>query len=163
MVHCVSETCKEELDQKWNFCPYCGTDNRPPEYRPRARNCRHDFVIVTGYCVDCGAKFGGSPSRSFGAWRIRLGVSGIVAGVVFLVGAYLIWRVHSQGHGPGYEWIRTWYDETYTRMGKYGNPVTRYRGVDVISWLSLIGLALIFIGIRIISPRRYYRSRLDDW
>lgn len=165
MVHCVSDTCREELDQKWNFCPFCGMDNRPPEYRPRIRNCRHEFVKVDGYCIDCGRRSGENYEAASRSLQVKLGLTGIVLGVLTLVATFLIYQIHAQGHGPGYDWIRTWYDQTYLAHGKYGNTYVRQRGADTLTWMGLIGFLLTFGGIATFFPDtwNYGRRRYDSW
>jgi len=66
MVHCVSEDCRQELDEKWSFCPYCGTDNRPPEDRTGVDDCVHEFFDSRGFCVLCGEAFSKSRSNDWG-------------------------------------------------------------------------------------------------
>jgi hypothetical protein len=161
MVHCISDTCREELDQKWNFCPFCGVDNRPPEYRPKIKNCRHEYVKADGFCVDCGRKYGSGSGPDLNVWQTRLGLLAASLGSVLLVAAFLIWRVHLQGHGPGYDWIRSWFDDTYQARGRHGYTYMRQRGADVLSWMSAIGFVLIFGGLSAMFPKLNTRSRFD--
>ncbi len=54
MVHCVSESCRKEIEETWSFCPFCGTDNRPPEERPTIGACAHQFIPPNKFCLRCG-------------------------------------------------------------------------------------------------------------
>jgi hypothetical protein len=163
MVHCVSDTCREQLDQKWNFCPFCGTDNRPPEYRPKIKNCRHEYVSATGYCVDCGHKYGADYGASLAVWQVRGGILLMALGALLIVAAFLIGQIHSQGHGPGYEWIRSWFDQPYLTRGKYGTTYTTYLGREVLTWMFLGSAFLILIGAGMLKPDLFARRRVDPW
>jgi hypothetical protein len=163
MVHCVSPSCREELDQKWNFCPFCGTDNRPPEYRPKIRNCRHEFIKAEGYCVDCGRKYGiAGAGMPVGPLRFRLGLASIAVGLVTFAAAFLIFKVHMQGHGPGYDWIKSWYDESYVARGKYGAGYMRQRGNDVLTYMWLAGFIFLFGGMTLLFQTPAKRKE-DPW
>jgi len=54
MVRCDSAECNRELEEDWQFCPYCGSDNRPPEQRSQLVGCLHNFYIGGSYCTRCG-------------------------------------------------------------------------------------------------------------
>ncbi len=57
VVRCVLQDCRKELEESWNFCPRCGTDNRPPEHRPPIGTCVHEYINGKGFCVLCGQAF----------------------------------------------------------------------------------------------------------
>ena len=163
MVHCVSDTCREELDQKWNFCPFCGTDNRPPEYRPKIRNCRHEFIKADGYCVDCGRKYGVPYEVSARTWQVRLGLGAMVLGALVLLAAFLIGRIHSQGHGPGYAWIQTWFDQPYITHGRYGSGYPTYLGREILTWMGMGGFFLVIGGLAALFPGRSRSQNYGPW
>jgi len=96
-------------------------------------------------------------------WRRNLGFAGIGSGILLLVAAFLIWRIHAQGHGIGYEWIRSWYDETYETTGRYGRVNIQSKGIDVITWMFLIGVGLIAAGCVAFAPNRSSRNSYSDW
>lgn len=52
-VHAVCLSCQAELDPSRDFCPDCGTDNRPPEDRPRVDSHTHVYPSRR-HCIVCG-------------------------------------------------------------------------------------------------------------
>ena len=55
MTRCIH--CQKPIDSSWQFCAFCGADNRPPEHRPPIAEHTHDFS--KGYhCITCGASYG---------------------------------------------------------------------------------------------------------
>jgi len=165
MVHCVSETCRQEIDEAFSFCPFCGTDNRPPEMRLPVRGCRHRYVSSSGYCILCGAKYGAESPWSGRPLQIRLGILGVAFGFSLFVATFLLWEIHNKGTGPGYDWIHSWYDQTVVRTGKRGNTYTELRGDEVISWMVILGVVTSFLGMGGLFPNagRRQNSSFNDW
>jgi hypothetical protein len=162
MVHCISDTCREQIDEGWSFCPFCGTDNRPPEYHPHIKDCRHQFVGSKGYCVLCGAKYKGFAMYS-GKGQIKFGIVLIGLGCSLFLIAFVIWSIHNKGSGPGYEWISSWYDQTYLARSKGGNTYVQQRGFNILTWMILIGMLLVFAGGAMLSPKNKGNQSFNDW
>ncbi len=55
MVSCVSSTCRQVIEDEYSFCPFCGTDNRPPTHRMPVGHHTHIYPEGAKYCVSCGA------------------------------------------------------------------------------------------------------------
>jgi hypothetical protein len=51
MGHCV--LCHADIDRTWQFCPFCGADNRPSDRRMSVPAHAHDFSKGR-YCPICG-------------------------------------------------------------------------------------------------------------
>jgi hypothetical protein len=165
MVHCVSDTCRQEIEEAYSFCPFCGTDNRPPEMRPPVKGCYHRFLNASGYCILCGAKYGSESPWSGRPLQIRLGLLGVGFGCLLFLSAFLIWEIHSKGSGPGYDWIHSWYDVAVQRRGKYGNTYTELRGSETIGWMVVVGMVSTMFGLGGLFPgmgRRGWNT-YNDW
>lgn len=54
MSVCVMAKCRRAMDDAWAFCPLCGTDNRPPRFRPPVLQCAHLFFASAAFCAMCG-------------------------------------------------------------------------------------------------------------
>lgn len=88
--YCVH--CHKQVDASWQFCPFCGADNRPPESQPHVPVHTHDFS--KGYhCILCGeartadarqTPTHGMVYRSYRIMLILLGVGAwlVLAGLV---------------------------------------------------------------------------------
>lgn len=78
MPFCIHRGCSREIHDDWDFCAFCGADNRPPERRHRVRDCEHDLVIEGPCCVRCG--FDTDPQDGIPQqWRVAAGLGLCVA------------------------------------------------------------------------------------
>jgi len=55
MTTCLSSSCRQIIEDDYSFCPYCGTDNRPPTHRMPVGHHTHLYPEGSKYCVSCGA------------------------------------------------------------------------------------------------------------
>ena len=62
MAQCEWKPCGQKVQAGWQFCPYCGTDNRPSTFRPGIIACPHLFHESESFCVRCGSSRDGRPS-----------------------------------------------------------------------------------------------------
>ena len=163
MVHCVSASCRQEISESWSFCPYCGIDNRAPEARSPIRNCGHVFSPTSSFCIYCGAGREGQFSRSQWSIQILLCVLAIFAGILSFTAAFLIWWIHGHPTTSGYEWVHSWYDQTYVRYGRYGSSYPRQRGVEDLQMMVMAGVVFTIGGLSLLFPSTRNRrlSRFD--
>ena len=164
MAHCVSETCRKEIRDDWSFCPFCGVDNRPPEHRPHVDYCKHYFYDPAGYCIYCGAGCGGKASIAEWSLRVKLGALCVFVGILGLFGVFLIWAIHTKGGGPGYDWVRSWYDQPRYHSLRSGGGYYSTAGSDDLTNGGIVSMILTFFGVSLIAPKQFtstYRNR--DW
>ena len=68
---CVHPACTVPIESGWDFCPVCGTDNRPPRERTPVRRHRHEWLSAKGRCVRCGEP-ADEPYMFNRKWRLRI-------------------------------------------------------------------------------------------
>src|SRR5450432_661285 len=120
MVHCVAEACRMEIDPSYAFCPYCATDNRPPEERPPVAACATHAFMGQAYCVVCGEPRD-EPYHMSSRWRLRLAMLAFVVGLFLVLFGVLL--VYAKGHpdSAGGKWAAAWFDNPVTSYGRYGH------------------------------------------
>jgi hypothetical protein len=128
----------------WQFCPYCGVDNRPPESRSAVPAHQHDFT--KGYhCIYCGssnqAQVRPAPDRGF---RYRnYNVNSGIWTVALILAIIAIPRHHS-----------------YT--GRYAAYGIELRFLGAVFAVALLGI--LFRQFTVVSPaRREVREELGFW
>lgn len=162
MTHCVSDSCRNEIQPDWKFCPYCGTDNRPPEDRPKVRSCIHQFFDGQDFCIRCGGK------RGDRYWEVPEGqrkagvVIAILGGVLWLFD-FIVGLVHMRGTGPLSGWVNSWYTATHMERSKYGQDYTVANGPMITSYIFLGGLAAIIGGFVLINRKQSKFYSDDNW
>ncbi|MDR3690389.1 MAG: hypothetical protein P4L46_13490 [Fimbriimonas sp.] len=162
MVHCVSETCRREIDEDWDFCAYCGADNRAPEKRYRVRYCIHRYPDNQHFCIFCGGRYG-DRYWEVPAWQRRIGFLAIAGGALLWLAALVIWLVHTKGQGALFQWVNSWYDATHTEYSRYSGPHQVANGRSIIGDLFLGGIFGFLAGGSMVStPRAKFYSD-DTW
>ncbi len=141
MAKCVAKACKRQLQAGWSFCPYCGTDNRPPTFRPVLVACPHRFIKGEGFCFRCGDCRDGRPTAAQREKQASIGRTCLLLGILLIVAAVAVVQIRTNAL-PGSVWIRSWYDQAYDAGGGKG-----YRGDDYVLWAQMGGGALCGIGI----------------
>jgi hypothetical protein len=141
MASCRSRRCGQKLQAGWSFCPRCGKDVRPDEFRPTILNCGHRFEGPKLYCVVCGKGYGGAKSAAALQANLRFGRCLMLIGFLLIGASFGVWKVHSMGSGPGFQWINSWYDQPFKLPG-----VATLRGNDYPSWASVFGAAVFVLG-----------------
>ena len=142
MSKCLSKRCQQEVQAGWSFCPNCGKDNRPNEFRPTILNCAHRFAGPKRYCVICGEGFGGAKAASATAANIRFGWTLSVIGVVLIAASVAVKHIMDTGSGPGYQWIHSWYSSAFALSGDFV-----LHGTDMPLYSMVAGSALLFFGV----------------
>ena len=146
MTLCVSESCHQEIDPSWSFCPTCGADNRPPEDRPKVKQCQHEFASDNCYCVRCGRHSLKRRDNEIATPRLRSLPAAILGGLVIIL-ACLLQLIHERGKGSLSSWVHSWYDFTYTTAGKYGQPVYTERGAYILTGIIFVGGLIFAFGL----------------
>ncbi|HTQ09067.1 MAG TPA: zinc ribbon domain-containing protein [Fimbriimonadaceae bacterium] len=162
MATCVSRACGQTIDDGFAFCPYCGTDNRPPENRPPIPNCAHQDVEGGGFCVLCGEALW-DPSFLGRAWRMRAAALLLVLGFLAFVVAGFLNAVNGGSVTLFGGSIRPWYRQVlhfqaYTSKGVWYPPQDVLLGDQVCNWLVLAGGGLILL-----SLITYFQPRVKGW
>lgn len=128
-IQCVSDFCDLEIDPTWQFCPYCGTDNRPPSQRFKVGKHAHRYLHRQGCCLLCGEPR--DEPYLFG-WRWRMGISLTlltVSGFLLLTSLNIaLAGIDKPSIAKGY--IRSWYEEPVQRRRKgytYYSTLGQYR------------------------------------
>lgn len=91
---CADRSCKMPLQAGWDFCPYCGADNRLSPGPVSEHGCPDHMPFPEGHCTRCGAKpqmarlRGRQPFWVASAPNGRLGALG---GVILLILGPLLW------------------------------------------------------------------------
>ena len=141
MGTCQTKRCNQEVKSGWNFCPNCGKDIRPFEFRPTIISCGHKFPTPKRYCVICGEGYGGAKTAAATEANIRFGKTLIFIGVV-LAGITLgTKQVIGMGSGPGFWTFKNFYDSVIVLPGNIS-----LHGSDIATYVLCIGAALIFFG-----------------
>ena len=141
MAQCVSKRCKAKVETGWIFCAYCGTDNRPPTFRPVILACPHKFHESEGFCVRCGVCRDGRSSAAEREVQQKIGRTFFGFGLFAIAAAAAVWQIHVNAF-PGIQFVQPWYDEVYLSEGK-----RMLRGDDYASWTAMGGGALCAIGV----------------
>ena len=151
-----------EIQESWKFCPYCGTDNRPPEYRPVIRGCVHCFVQGQQYCINCGGTYGDRYVEVPEIQR-KAGIVSIAIGAALWLFAGFVSLVHTRGRGPLIDWINSWYNATHFEYSIYVGKHPRINGPTYISNAFLVGLFLIVLGGCLMATKRSMYYTGDTW
>ncbi|MDR3690388.1 MAG: hypothetical protein P4L46_13485 [Fimbriimonas sp.] len=143
---CLTKRCHQVVQAGWSFCPLCGRDNRPNEFRPTILNCPHKFAGPKCYCVICGDGYGGAKSASGTRANIRFGKLLILIGIVLVVFAVGIKTIGTSGKGPGISLIQAIYNWSIELPGPfvlYGNSLPAYALIagPVIAMVGIVGIA----------------------
>jgi hypothetical protein len=141
MPQCNSKRCKAKLEAGWIFCPYCGTDNRPPTFRPTILACPHSFHESEGFCFRCGDCRDGRPTAAQREAQATIGRNLFAFGLFAIIVAFAISYIHDNRY-PGNQYLQPWYDEAYQADGKQA-----LRGDEYMSWAEIGGGALCGVGI----------------
>jgi hypothetical protein len=148
MARCIDEGCRCEIEDRYCFCPYCGTDNRAPEARDPVGGHDHSFPGENClYCVRCG-ELSDDVAGKGRTWRIRTAVGKILACV--LMGALGLWvrilTVSPEAATPFAKWCQArWYQPS---PGHDGDLLSRHGGI--VSAV-LIVVALVWAPIPLIQ------------
>jgi len=142
MPQCGWKACGQKVQAGWQFCPFCGTDNRPSTFRPAIIACPHLFHESESFCVRCGSSRDGRPSAEQRATQSGIGKKFIWLGIVVGVASVGAQQIHAN-HYPGNEYIAPYYEESYSLDGK-----KVLKGDDYVSWGEtgagvLVGLGLV--------------------
>ena len=155
-INCVSADCREHMDRSWDFCPYCGTDNRPPARKTPIPDHRHHFLNRSGHCMVCGEE-ADEPYNMKGRTRRRLAFVIILFGLLIL--AWVANMIFAHLHWPALfsDWIRSWWSSTTILRVRLPFIYTRELGWTLCFWLSLIGIIVVAAGFMLAR-----KSRMDD-
>jgi len=148
MAQCKSKHCKAELVVGWQFCAYCGTDNRPPQFRPPILACPHLFFESEGFCVRCGDCRDGRPNASQREVQANIGKTFLKLGVFVTIIAIAVEQIH-HNQVFGNQWIQSWYDDSYMSEGK-----RVLRGEDYVAWAETGGVVLFGLGLMAVTIAR---------
>jgi hypothetical protein len=145
-VNCVSSSCRKPIESTWDFCPYCGSDNRAPSDQPGVDPHKHQFLQGLGYCLLCGEAHD-EPYAMSGRWRVRLATCLLLLSLLL---GFLILNIQMAGNNRpaiAKSWIRTWYDQPVSHRSKYSGRYTTQLGQDVSIWLGIAAGGVLFISI----------------
>ena len=143
-IQCVSDFCDREIDPSWHFCPYCGTDNRPPSQKVKVGQHVHRYLHRQGCCLLCG-----EPSDEpylFGRrWRMGISLTLLtVSGVLLLTSLNIaLAGIDKPSIVKGY--IRSWYEEPVKRRRK-GYTYYTTLGQTRIETCVILGIASGILG-----------------
>lgn len=107
MKTCISRLCGRSLEDEFDYCPYCGHDNRPPTRQWAIGQHPHQFPVGAHYCCVCGATKEGETERMTLLKRGQI-LCGIGAGLFVI--AYLVSAVASAQDESGYRQFRAQLD-----------------------------------------------------
>ena len=138
---CTSRQCRLPMEPGWQFCPYCGTDVRPPTFRPPILACPHLFFEQEGFCFRCGDCRDGRPNASQREVQNSIGKALFYFGFLVIILAVAVTQIHAN-NWPGNDFIKPWFDETYTDAGK-----VLVKGNEYVSWAQTGGGVLCGLGI----------------
>lgn len=139
---CQSRNCGKEVDSGWSFCPNCGKDVRPFEYRPTIMNCGHKFPKPKRYCVICGEGYGGAKSAAKTQANIRFAKSLITFGLSIGGVAFYGNHVLGEGSGMGFFTIKNLWETIIQLPG-----LPTMRGSDLAMYVFYLGGIFIAIGL----------------
>lgn len=164
-IQCVSETCAYKLDPSWDFCPYCGADNRPPSRRQDpVRPHVHRYLHRVGCCLICGEPFD-EPYYFRRIWRVRI-ASTLLA--LSLASAFVALNIGLAGAGKpsiAKSYIQSWYDSptfhySRRRLGPRHSILGRDRIIDFL--LISVGTGVLGGLMLFKQPLRWFDKR-DGW
>ena len=154
MLKCASPFCDAPLEPGWSFCPYCGTDNRPPDPEAEPRHHAHRFDVWKGGCSVCGAAKGDELDER--AWEARIGRRLIWLGCVLAGLGGLIYGVHALHPGGVALPFMAWYEHKVVHEHELHRFVT-WEGTDTVELAIGLGFLAILGGFFLI--RRSARLR----
>lgn len=141
MAQCAWKPCGQKVQAGWQFCPYCGTDNRPSTFRPGIIACPHLFHESESFCVRCGSSRDGRPSAEQRQVQAGIGKKFITLGVIVAGASFGAQQIH-ENHYPGNEYIAPYYDEVSVVDGKKS-----VKGDEYVSWGETGGAVLGVLGV----------------
>ncbi len=142
MAKCRSKRCTQVVKTGWSFCPNCGKDNRPNEFRPTILTCAHRFPNPKRYCTICGEGYGGAKAAAATAANIRFGTNLAVLGLLIVSGALYIKYTIGVGSGAGFQWIHSWYDTAVMFPGDIG-----VSGSEIPTYALIGGGFMLALGV----------------
>lgn len=161
MPNCVSEYCRRQVDERWAFCPYCGTDNRPPDRRDPVGEHRHQFLAKNaGCCLVCGEP-ADEPYIFKRVWRVRISLIFLGLALFLILSLIDIQMAHAGKTVPFKDWILSWYDNPVTHRRRYRGTYTTALGSDVSLWLGVgaVLVGVLSIAMLLKAPLRYFERR----
>ncbi len=141
MSKCRSKKCKQEVKAAWSFCPRCGRDNRPKEFRPTIINCGHKYPTPKRYCVICGVAYGGSNTALSSEMNIRFGKLLLTFGGGFALICFYMNHLMGDGSGIGYQTVKSFYEKPFPIPG-----VATVSGGQIATYGFYVGLFFALIG-----------------
>jgi hypothetical protein len=164
-IQCVSETCDYEIDPNWDFCPYCGVDNRPPSRRsePIPRHS-HRFLHRSGCCLICGEPID-EPYYFRRRWRMRIATALLIISVASLLIAINIGLAGAGMPAIAKEYVKSWYDQPTRHFGRRTfRPRYSTLGRDLVTDFVILGVGSGLLGALMLfkQPLRWFDKR-DGW
>lgn len=164
MPNCVSEHCRKQLDERWPFCPYCGTDNRAPDQHYVVPEHKHEFLSGWNYCLRCG-EAADEPYGMKRVWRVRLALV-VLAVALFLGFSVFDLQLANMGKPALFkDWILSWYHSPISHYSRYGRSYTTELGSDASWWIAVAAIitgALAFAMLLKLPLGDRYSSRYAD-
>lgn len=122
-VRCVSSACGKKIDPSWHFCPYCGTDNRPPSDQDEVGPHTHEYLHQVGYCLLCGEAHDELPGYT---GRSRINTATFFLCLSILLGLMIldIQLAHAGKPAIAKDWIQGWYDHQVRTGRRYSRSTT---------------------------------------
>lgn len=152
-VYCASLACRKMIDSSWHFCPYCGTDNRPPNLRKSVPLHQHEFIHNQGACVWCGEESGEPYDFST---RKRKVIGRLLFWVGVTVMGLVIYMILVRFHVPlplsG--WIDSWWSRTSFFRVRIFFMRTHQIGPTLCFYLTILGVILMVCGVWIFRKRK---------
>ena len=137
-VNCVSSTCRKPIESTWDFCPYCGEDNRSPHEQQQVPRHFHRYLHGSGHCFLCGEPFD-EPYVFNRRWRMRLVTALLALSIVLFLTAGNIALGGIGKPSIGGSWIQSWYGQS-VKLRHKGSVEYTTLGRHRITQLCLFGL-----------------------
>ncbi len=162
-LQCVSDYCDREVDPSWDFCPYCGCDNRPPSRKGPVRFHAHKYLHRSGCCTRCGEPID-EPYVFKRKWRMQISGFLLALSLLAFLSALNIGLAGVRKPAIAAKSIQSWYDITITRRSRRYGTRTTTLGRDWILNLMIVGAVCGGLGGLMLfkQPLRWIDKR-DGW
>lgn len=145
---CVDPVCTYLIEPGWDFCPACGTDNRPPQERHAIAPHRHGWLGGQGWCVLCGEP-ADEPYRFSRKWRLRAAGACLAGGGASLLALGFIRLGIALPATQLGEWVNSWYARKVVHRSGRRYSRTYYTALlgDDLSIVFVVAAGiLLFVG-----------------
>jgi hypothetical protein len=147
-VTCISSVCRKPIESTWDFCPYCGEDNRSPARQVGAGEHACVYWKDLSYCLQCGQPHEDSyevARKSVNRWCLAF----LFGGLLLAFTVFNIKMAYADRPSFGRPWIQSWYENPVVRQGRTGRSYTRLLGDEICLYTGLVATLALGISLAI--------------